>query len=54
MKSHVSLTKKTCIGVLFCDRLRAYNCINHDILLLPFSVYAIQGKGGQQFESYEL
>jgi hypothetical protein len=37
---------------IFCDPAKAFDCVNHDILLSKLNFYGIKGKAGQWFISY--
>jgi hypothetical protein len=40
------------IGGIFCDLQKAFNCVNHEILLNKLEFYSIQGKFKTLIESY--
>jgi hypothetical protein len=46
-----TLNHKTHVGGIFCDLAKAFDCMNHDILLKQ-SFYGMKGKAGQWFKSY--
>jgi len=47
-----SLNTKTLVGGLFCDLQKAFDCVNHDILLSKMKCYGITGIIGKLMESY--
>jgi hypothetical protein len=47
-----TLKSKNLIGGLFCDLEKAFDSVNHKILLLKLEFYDIKGKGKSWFESY--
>ena len=47
-----SLNTKTLVGGLFCDLRKAFDCVDHDILLSKMKFYGITGITGRLMESY--
>jgi len=47
-----SLNTKTLVGGLFCNLQKAFDCVNHDILLSKVKFYGITGSTGKLMESY--
>ena len=47
-----ALNNKTLAGSIFCDLEKAFDSVNHDILLLKLSYYGISGKAKLLLESY--
>ena len=47
-----ALNNKTLVGSIFCDLEKAFNSVNHDILLSKLSYYGISGKVKLLLESY--
>ena len=39
----ISLDKNKFVGGLFCDLHKAFNCVNHEILLAKLEFYGISG-----------
>jgi hypothetical protein len=48
-----ALNDKMHVGGIFCDLAKAFDCVNHDILLSKLNFYGIQGKA-RQFVSHIL
>ena len=46
-----SLNTKTSVGGLFCDLQKAFDCVNHDILLSKMKFYGITGIASRLMES---
>jgi hypothetical protein len=47
-----ALNSKNVIGLIFCDLQKAFDCVNHKILLSKLELYDIKGKVKLWFESY--
>jgi len=47
-----ALNNKTLAGSIFCDLEKAYDSVNHDILLSKLSYYRISGKAKSLLKSY--
>jgi hypothetical protein len=47
-----ALDKKLLVGGIFCDLAKAFNCVNHDTLLLKLIWYEITGKANNWIRSY--
>jgi len=48
----MSLDKKQLVGGLFCDLQKAFDCVNHNILLAKLEFYGISGTANQRMRSY--
>jgi len=46
------LNNKTMAGSIFCDLEKAFNAVNHDLLLSKLPYYGISGKAKLVLESY--
>jgi hypothetical protein len=47
-----SLNQKMHVGGIFCDLAKAFNCVNHEILLTKLHYFGIQGATSSWFRSY--
>jgi hypothetical protein len=47
-----ALDKKLLVGGIFRDLAKAFDCVNHDTLLLKLNWYEITGKTNNWFKSY--
>ena len=48
----LSLDKKMLVGGIFCDLQKAFDCVNHDILLEKMKYYGITGTANKLMQSY--
>jgi hypothetical protein len=47
-----SLNQKMHVGGIFCDLAKAFDCVNHEILLTKLHYFGIQGATASWFRSY--
>jgi hypothetical protein len=48
----LALNNKLAVGGLFCDFNKAFDCVNHDILLAKLQYYGINNIAGKLIKSY--
>jgi len=46
------INNKLLVGGIFCDLEKAYDCVNHDILLSELKFYRISDKDFRLYQSY--
>ena len=47
-----ALNNKQIVGGIFCGLTKAFDCVDHDILIPKIEKYGIIGKGKELFQSY--
>jgi hypothetical protein len=47
-----ALNNKQIVGGIFCDLTKAFDCVDHDLLIPKIEKYGIIGKGRELFQSY--
>jgi len=48
-----SINQKMHVGGIFCDLTKAFDCVNHEILVLKLHYYSIQGGVANWFRSWQ-
>jgi hypothetical protein len=47
-----ALNNRIHVSGISCDLAKAFDCVNHELLLMKLKFYGIQGRAGQWFKSY--
>ena len=47
-----AMDKKQLVGGIFCDLQKAFDSVNHEILMKKIQLYGIRGKMGKLLQSY--
>jgi hypothetical protein len=47
-----ALNNKQIVGSIFCHLTKAFDCVDHDILLSNIEKYGVIGKGKELLQSY--
>jgi len=51
-KALMALNNKSAVGGIFFDLEKAFDCLNHELLMTKLQLYGITGKAGSWFKSY--
>lgn len=52
LKVYDSLNNKNCVATVFCDLAKAFDCVDHSILLRKLEFYGFRGVTNKWFKSY--
>jgi hypothetical protein len=47
-----AMNNRLIVGGMFCDLKKAFDCVNHDILLSKLQIYGRAGKDKEHYQSY--